>query len=713
MKSIIKLKTNNIIIKIFIYYLIFLFLLMNVSPVLSYQIPMIINYQGLLTNTNKEPVDGTKEIICTIYKSLQGDEILWKETHEDVKINKGVFNVLIGSKKPLNLELFQTESYFSVTVNGEELLPRKPFYSVPISFISQTTNSIIDNGVTTEKLADNSVTAEKIANQAIDASKILDGPGSNINADKLDGKDSSEFVMKDNDGNIVFDSGIKSEDVISIKAQRPNFKPEPAAEYGKLFVRNQGIDFASGSSLVNDLLLYYGVNDLGDIISDAVSSNHGTAYNSPTIETGMLGKARSFDGNKSQYIETQLDDKFNFEKNSFSISFWMYAPPLDADEWAVILSRANGWGDDVNCYGWAFGNDTKGSPNLEFSINAGGIKRNTKTAVAENVFNNQWHHIVGVRDNETILLYVDGDLKYTETGVVQSVDVDNPLLIGQILEGDYYTGLFDELAIWKRAITEDEIKELFNNKMAKLISHTRTELYFLRNDGTEVPLSKFWDRDGMNIIFNGGKIGIGNQNPEHSLDVNGTVNANNYLGDGSTLTGVVKNESDPVWTEDSKNYYKKSEVYSKGEVYSKNEVNNNFIQKKLIIWSGGCSHHGQASGWNTYCTDREDFKTSDEYFSVASDGTFTVKIAGFYRVNAFTISNGGSWGRVRLVLNGNTIYQGHQIGSGGNWFDNHMDIIWPFNVGDKFYVSYHNPGSYAFYVHGEYSRLQVTYEGTQ
>ena len=43
-----------------------------------------------------------------------------------------------------------------------------------------------------------------------------------------------------------------------------------------------------------------------------------------------------------------------------------------------------------------------------------------------------------------------------------------------------------------------------------------------------------------------GNVGIGDANPSEALDVNGSVSAVDYYGDGSNLTGVVTSESDPT-----------------------------------------------------------------------------------------------------------------------------------------------------------------------
>lgn len=65
-----------------------------------------------------------------------------------------------------------------------------------------TTDKLAGGAVSTAKLANASVTAEKIAPGAIDYSKIVAGPGSNLNADLLDGIDSSQFLRNDRDGTL-------------------------------------------------------------------------------------------------------------------------------------------------------------------------------------------------------------------------------------------------------------------------------------------------------------------------------------------------------------------------------------------------------------------------------------------------------------------------------------------------------------------------------
>ena len=135
------------------------------------------------------------------------------------------------------------------------------------------------------------------------------------------------------------------------------------------------------------------------------------------------------------------------------------------------------------------------------------------------------------------------------------------------------------------------------------------------------------------------------------------------------------------------------------------------------MWSGYCSSHGRASGWNKYCTNAEDWNNLTSEVSVNSDGTFTVNEAGYYRINLFAASNVSTYAHIRLMVNGTQRYHGYEH-SHNAWTDNFMDQTWQFNEGDYFEVQIHNPGgnSYAYHsgnANGAHSRLQVHYLGAQ
>ena len=89
-------------------------------------------------------------------------------------------------------------------------------------------------------------------------------------------------------------------------------------------------------------------------------------------------------------------------------------------------------------------------------------------------FDGEWHHIVFVQENGARSIYIDGELDDLEIGEKPEGDwlVDNTS-IGGILRSSashWVNGVLDEVAIWKRALSEEEIAEIRENGMSSIFS---------------------------------------------------------------------------------------------------------------------------------------------------------------------------------------------------------------------------------------------------
>ncbi|NQT26289.1 hypothetical protein HQ585_13115 [candidate division KSB1 bacterium] len=98
-------------------------------------IPQLINYQGILLDTEGDPITGNRSIEFLLYDVETEGVAVWSET-QDVTIADGLFNVLLGSVTPIPYQVFDsTEVYLALKVaSDEEMAPRKQLVSVGYAF---------------------------------------------------------------------------------------------------------------------------------------------------------------------------------------------------------------------------------------------------------------------------------------------------------------------------------------------------------------------------------------------------------------------------------------------------------------------------------------------------------------------------------------------------------------------------------------------------
>ena len=118
---------------------VFLFFIISITQLVFAQIPQTISYQGILTDNKGGPVpDGNVSLTFKLYNASEGGDTLWQET-QNVMVTKGIFNVVLGSVKPLNLP-FDEQYWLGITIEGdEELSPRTALTASPYSLNSHST----------------------------------------------------------------------------------------------------------------------------------------------------------------------------------------------------------------------------------------------------------------------------------------------------------------------------------------------------------------------------------------------------------------------------------------------------------------------------------------------------------------------------------------------------------------------------------------------
>lgn len=112
-------------------FLLTLSLSLSLPGFLLAQIPQQLPYQGVLTDTNDNPLNGTVNLTFRIYSASIGGSPLWSETQPSINVANGLFNVLLGNVTALNLD-FSQAYWLSIEVNSDgEMSPRQQLASVP------------------------------------------------------------------------------------------------------------------------------------------------------------------------------------------------------------------------------------------------------------------------------------------------------------------------------------------------------------------------------------------------------------------------------------------------------------------------------------------------------------------------------------------------------------------------------------------------------
>ncbi|MCP5098017.1 MAG: LamG domain-containing protein, partial [Chloroflexi bacterium] len=169
--------------------------------------------------------------------------------------------------------------------------------------------------------------------------------------------------------------------------------------------------------------------------------------------------AVQFDGN--DYIV--IPDSEDLDLEQISISFWMKAPSTSNNDFLIAKGR-NGWEIRLHLVE-SDGRIVFSTPGLYAPNNVWGHSSGPKLT------DDQWHHVVAMYDGERKIVYVDGN-KVIDAAVTGSLrKTDAPITLGSSFYSyknyssfsisDALEGALDEVAIFNRALTDDEIQTLY------------------------------------------------------------------------------------------------------------------------------------------------------------------------------------------------------------------------------------------------------------
>lgn len=218
------------------------------------------------------------------------------------------------------------------------------------------------------------------------------------------------------------------------------------------------------ASLTDGLVLYLPFDEgQGEVAGDLSGNGHDGTLEGPEWTEGEFGNALSFDGVET-FVEVPFSDDFVITEG-ITLGAWVAANVPFSPEWKGIINA------QLSTYG-PFLLQTGGDSKAEIGLYFGGAWTwlRSDQSLEEGVF----HHVVGVYDqDEGLHIYFDGELDDGE-GAFDAIlgPIDEPpgesIAIGHNYgyEGRFWDGEIDEVVVYNRAMSADEVAELFMKGIA-------------------------------------------------------------------------------------------------------------------------------------------------------------------------------------------------------------------------------------------------------
>ena len=229
-----------------------------------------------------------------------------------------------------------------------------------------------------------------------------------------------------------------------------------------IFVEVDVADNSQTYSFINfddSLVGFWKMNDTGSVAKDYSRYGNDGTINGSSSTTGKFGGALSFDGNDAIEIQHSASISIN---TPYSISAWI--KPSDVSGMSIITSK-----DEAV---WE----------MMMMVSNGGLYVGFENCVDDNflgqggtIIADNWQHVSYVYNGSRVLGYIDGVEVVNVDGSGTPCVSGHSLGIGDSQNGIPYSfnGTIDEVLIFNRALSEEEISALHNTSS---YSHNFTDL---------------------------------------------------------------------------------------------------------------------------------------------------------------------------------------------------------------------------------------------
>jgi hypothetical protein len=193
--------------------------------------------------------------------------------------------------------------------------------------------------------------------------------------------------------------------------------------------------------------------------------NNGTFDGTPIPTEGKVGQAMLFNGT-DEGITTVDRDYFSPAVNDMTVSFWANVPALTTPRTSGACGGTGryfiGKDEAMVSADWGFENDN--NDRICFDAWQQNGSNHAFLSASRTVNDGAWHHYAGTIDYlNRMELFIDGvSVDSTTTFIGTMVNSTKQVQLGRRGDGNYMSGALDEVRIYSRVLSTDEIRGLYN-----------------------------------------------------------------------------------------------------------------------------------------------------------------------------------------------------------------------------------------------------------
>ena len=389
----------------------------------------------------------------------------------NVKDSKPISGVLITTNPP-------TQSVIS-SDSGTYLLENiEPgdyqVFALKLGFITNSTNvSVLANKTSQADI----LLYDESFNNTIPDKPVLKTPGNNSSQIKSEANLTWECTDKDNDQltyTLYFDNVNPPSKILDSNFTQNSYKIQGLLKNTEYFWYIIARDKYSSSpkseifSFKIDTLTSIQPNNIvlnmpfDASYNDISKSNLSSYCSSPDYSTGRKGEANGAFAFLSRNTITVRDNYAIDFTNNFSVSFWInpnngYGFDM-IDNSAHILGRVGGTGPNSSSW-WV---ELSNQGNIIFRT------YNTSTSTSTQSSNKiievgKWTHICIIYSYSTVSFYINGELDLVTSIPPPQISTYDLHIGGRVItDNRYFNGYLDDLKIFNKVLTSDEVSSLYN-----------------------------------------------------------------------------------------------------------------------------------------------------------------------------------------------------------------------------------------------------------